>query len=184
MVALGRPGVTIVETARVLALMAEGWKDAPSPTGATLQLWDAMLKDLRYPVVVTAVKEAILVGTSWCPKIAEVRRRSTKIAQPDSKIPSTAEAWEATRRAIWRFYDDGQTGLAQLPPPVRKVAQAIGWSALCDEQSSILRAHFIRMYEAERVHAEEMMALPAWFVEEREALSIDAQGELGGGDCE
>ena len=184
MVANGRQIVTAEETARILALLAEGWRDAPSATGATFNLWEMMLKDLRYPVVVAAVKEAILVGTAWCPKIAEVRRRATKIAQPGAKVPSTAEAWEAVRRAIWRFYDDGLAGLAQLPAPVRRVAQAIGWSALCDEQSSILRAHFIRMYEAESVRAEEMMALPAWFVEELAALADADLGELGGGDCE
>lgn len=178
MVAIGRSGVTAEETAQVLALLAEGWKDAPAPTGFSFQLWTMMLKDLGYPLVLAAVKEAILVGTPWCPKLSEIRRRATKIAARHELVPSTAKAWEMVRKTIWRYWDDGIEGLRSLPDPVRRVASAIGWSALCDEEGAVLRAHFLRMYEAERVQAEERLAIPEWFNEECESLTA-GDDELG-----
>ncbi|MEI6309812.1 MAG: hypothetical protein WCP58_09245 [bacterium] len=171
------------ETGRFLALLAEGWRDAPDVSSAAFSLWQRTLTDVPYPLAEAAFEEALLVGAPFCPKPSEIRRRIVRLLHPDEEIPQAAQAWQMVRESIWKFWDDPDQGLASLPTPAPRVAKSIGWHALNNEESAVLRAHFLKMYEVERQRAIEEAALPASFKERRAAMRLQYAAGKGAGQA-
>jgi hypothetical protein len=63
---------------------------------------------------------------------------------------------EAIRR---HYVTDGEAALAELSPPTRRVAEAIGWRELYLADLDVLRGQFLRMYDrvAERERQEALL---------------------------
>ena len=176
----------------VLAFLAAAYPNA-NVTAATTAAYVKMLADLN-PRVLHAAAMQHVAESKFFPTVAELRERAQAIveASQGGRPPEPAEAWGqalAALRAFSPHYDPPEKiaeRTAHLHPLVRRAVEWVGgWKVLAEcrqDQVGVLRAHFMRAYEAARArHAEDCRLHP----QVRKAIAGLARALTdGGGDGE
>ena len=134
----------------VVAILAYITATYPNLTAsaATVTAWHDLLADLPAPAVYAAVKRVLQTQTgAWWPDIGTIRRWALAFA--GTAVPSADAAWAAVQAAVDRYgYYQPDAALASLPPTVAQVARGLGWDQICLGDPGVVRAHFLRLYEA------------------------------------
>lgn len=181
--------MTAAQTARLLAVLTAAYPASKIRADQhTVALWQEMLGDLPEALVLAAAKRLIAISP-YPPAIADVRRSAAEGLQEASGQPEADQAWTMLARAISRYgFYEGEAALRSLPEQVRRAAQRFGWRELClselDHQA-VLRAQFIKTYEAERERERNEVRLPAGIKKRLRALAGQAGGlYLEGGEAD
>lgn len=128
---------------------------------ATIEVYYDMLKDLDYELVMAAVKKVIASDEyPVLPTVGKIRKAAHDLCNMD-KV-SAPEAWGIVVKAIRKHgYVSEAEALASMPPEVAETVRFIGWRDLClSEKPDVVRAQFMRMYEAHEKRKEELDMLP------------------------
>lgn len=151
---------TMVILAAIKAAYPNAFKDIDAET--TVNVWHRQLSDLNTRLVAAAV-DALINTNKFPPAISEIRERVYQITHPGEL--SADEAWGMTLEAVKNYGHYRQTeGLASLPERVRKVAEWMGWDALCmaeTDKIGVERGQFIKLYNARSEREKEHEMLPA-----------------------
>lgn len=141
-------------------------KDESSAT-----VWYAMLKDLTYEQVVTAVQKHAMTN-KWTPSIAELREQVVDIQADGS---DWSDGWQEVLTAVRRFgYSDEAGAMESMSPMTREVVKRLGWMQICgSEQDDLtaIRANFRMIYEQKKNKAKEEAQLPIGFMEKAKSLT-------------
>ena len=157
--------MTIKETGQLLAIIKEAhpnvFKSQQDPA-ATIKVWHSMIGDMNAELALSAV-QAHISTSPYPPTIADIRSNAYKITHPDEL--SADEAWGLALDAIKIYGHYRQIeGLASLPPKVRKIADMMGWDALCMaevDKIGVERGQFTKYYNAQETREKEQDMLPA-----------------------
>lgn len=145
----------------------------------TAELWARMLSDVPYEVAEKALMK-VLATARYFPTVAEMREAAAQITNP--ALPSWVEAWGEVAKAVRVYgWPRPAEALASLSPLARRVAEAIGWEALCaSEEPDVIRGQFRRMYEDLAGRQEADQVLPPAVKQEIAALAdrMDMQRQL------
>ncbi|HHY95889.1 MAG TPA: hypothetical protein GX513_12915 [Firmicutes bacterium] len=147
------------ETVQLLAFITAFYPDWKL-TEATIEAWHEMLHDLEFDVVKTAIKR-VISRKRFLPTVAEIREETANLLQPE--IMSGEEAWAIVANAVREYgYYREMDAREQMPALVEKAVKAIGWDEIClSEEPGVVRAHFMRLYEAMARREREEITLPA-----------------------
>ena len=142
------------ETAAICAILASAFP-ALTMTAETVEMWNAMLGDLEYGLVLRAVQDWVLTEERY-PTIAGIRRQCGGLY--GALAPSPSEAWAEVTEIAERY------GIyqAELRPRwshdlIRQTVKTIGYYHICQTDNIIAtRSQFIKMYAeiSERANAE------------------------------
>jgi len=148
------------EVARCLAYIAAA---VPTVTIApeTVRVWADLLADIPAEVGYAAVRRVLATQEgAWLPAVGAIRRAALALSTPP--VPTAEQAWGQVTAAVrdWGYYAPAEA-LAALDPPVRAVAQALGWDAICQGDPDVVRGQFTRLYAAAVAREAEAAALPA-----------------------
>ncbi len=145
------------ETAKLLAVLAAAFPRF-EVDDLKVQVWHEMLGDLDYDVANIAIKKIIILNT-FPPAIAEVRRATAELMNPDRV--TKPEAWGEVIRAIRDYgYYREKEAMASMSPITAQVVRYLGWREIClSEEPEILRAHFLKMYEQVAAREQEKQLL-------------------------
>lgn len=170
--------MTRAEAARLLAWVAANHPQMQErDLRPTAELWCRMLADIPYELAERAVAKILATNRFW-PSVAEVREAALELS--GTRIPTAAEAWGEVRAAIgaYGYYRPGEA-MASLSPAVRQAVSHLGWSSVCQEDESIIRAHFLRTYEACARREQELAVVPP---DVREMLQAAVRPAITGGE--
>ncbi|MCX5971314.1 MAG: replicative helicase loader/inhibitor [Coprothermobacterota bacterium] len=157
------------ETKAILALCSEIWANVSSPNAARLAIWQEMLADLPFELVKRAIKQLAYASASpFIPPISEIRRTVAEMTGP--VYPTPAEAYGQIHQAVNRADWDETEIKEHVHPLVWRVYQWIGAYDYRMASSDIIRAQFMRMYQAELTRALEHDRIPEAFHRQTEAL--------------
>lgn len=117
----------------------------------TAALWAKMLADVPYEVGEKALIY-VLTTAKYFPTVAEIREAVVKVSAPE--MPTPLEAWAIARKIAEKYSPaymregDYEKAMRELPAPIRKVVQSIGWREFCfgDE---FIQNRFFKAYEIE-----------------------------------
>jgi hypothetical protein len=126
----------------------------------TVRVWHDLLGDLPRDVAFAAVRRVLMTQRgSWLPAPGEIR--AAAVALQSAPVPSADAAWGQVMAAVrqWGYYEPARA-LAALDPPVRAVAEAIGWDALCQGDPDVVRGQFVRLYAEAVAQAQAVAPLP------------------------
>jgi hypothetical protein len=168
--------MTIKDTGEMLAIIKEAYpnffKDQSDP-GPTVKVWHSFLSDLGAELALMAIRSHISTS-KFPPTIAEIRHQAYQITAGERLTAD--EAWGLTIKAVQRFgHYQVIDGLLSLPPKVRKIAQSMGWDALCManlDTIGVERGQFIKLYNSSMERDEERNMIP-----ERLLEMIDQMGQ-------
>jgi hypothetical protein len=130
-------------------------------TKESLRVYFDSLQDLPAEALMVAAKRAVLESEYHVfPTVAQLRKLAVESMQPPAML--AMEAWGLVQQAVVRYgYYKQQQALASLPEPVRTVAERFGFQTFCDSSSQeILRAQFVKAFDAEQTHRRERALLP------------------------
>jgi len=124
-------------------------------------VWTDLLGDLPTDVARAAVRRVLMEQTgAWWPTPGAIRHAAAQLMQPAR--PSVEAAWGQVQGAVRRYgYYQPDAALATLDPPVRAVAEALGWEAICLGDPDVLRGQFARYYAAAAEGVDRARRLPA-----------------------
>ncbi len=115
----------------------------------TAEVYYDLLGDLPVPVLQSAAKQACLENTSgFFPPVGVLRRLAVRITSGNEI--TWGEAWELGLRAVRRFGDKREAGLASLPLLVRQAVKCFGWQALGDvrnDEIEYAREQFRKLFD-------------------------------------
>jgi hypothetical protein len=151
--------MTRSECAKLLAYAAAAVPQARVPA-QTAEVWWDLLGDLPYAVAVQALRRVLAEqrGT-WWPAIGDIRAAAQELLDPGR--PSVEQAWGQVQAAVRQYgYYQPDAALAHLDLPVRAVAEALGWEAICLGDPDVLRGQFARYYTAHTTQADRARRLP------------------------
>lgn len=122
--------------APAIAALAVMWPEKFSDQKA--EMYGRMLSDLEPGAVIRAV-ERLVKGSEFLPKVATIRR---EVAEESLSLPSAEEAWDIVQHGDVR----------RSIPEIRAACDAVGGrrAILLTENLSIVRAQFLKSYEARR----------------------------------
>lgn len=125
-------------TSLAVAILRDAYPRADFPE-RTAVLYGSMLADMDDGQVVAAVHRLVRRST-FLPTIAEIRR---EVVESMLCLPSPQEAWEMVNRPETEGH---------LPTTVLATLQALGgrYTIRVSDQPSVIRAQFLRDYEARR----------------------------------
>jgi hypothetical protein len=126
-----------------------------SDTAQTL-MWHELLGDLPFDALKAALSRHA-ASSPFPPSISELRAAVT----PQGISPD--EAWGIVMKAIRTHgYYAQLEARDSMPPEVWQTVDRIGWRELCDcENLDVIRAQFMRMYDAQSKRSKERAVLPA-----------------------
>lgn len=158
--------MTREETAKLLALIGAAHPRAAKelPAGSALQAtvlaWTELLSDLDYPTAKAATLRVLReMDFPGLPAPGLIAQAAAELARP--RDPDPDEAWALVAAAMRRFgWMDPHGAYATLPPLVVEVARGIGWRALCEGTTDIMRGQFRRAYETALARTRQQAALP------------------------
>ena len=147
------------EVAELLTLIVMTYPNLKMGTGETKELtkaWYALLGDLDFRLakaaVVRILREQVIPSL---PTPGKIRRAAVALCV---KLPSETEALQELYAAVKfqttqnedGYYPGRFRGLDLLSPLVRKVAEALGWKTICDNDApEVMRGLFRKLYAAE-----------------------------------
>ena len=132
------------------------------PSKSTIEVYYDLLKDLDYDLAFAAVKKVIASDEyPVLPTVGKIRKAAHDLCTMDRL--SAPEAWGVVLKAIRKHgYFSEAEALDSMPKEVAETVRFIGWRDLClSEKPDVVRAQFMRMYEAHEKRKEEMNLLPA-----------------------
>lgn len=136
--------MTPAETAQALAVLGAAFPHI-SITPQTVEVYHQALADIDGQLCRDAIRDLLLTVDRW-PAPATIRRH---IAQRSGALaPDPGTAWGQVLDEARRV------GHLELPdfshPAVSRTVKLLGWRNICTSESSdTLRAHFLRVYEAQ-----------------------------------
>lgn len=129
-------------------------------TVLTARIYFDMLRDLPFPILVQAAKQALLSHQyATLPSIAVIRREAMTLMRQE---PTPLEAWQVVCQVAARFglhrSAEAQSWLARhVSPVVAEAARSFGWRRICDstpgEAGTVCaqwRDHFSAIVERQR----------------------------------
>ena len=168
--------MTKQEAARLLVWVAANFPQAQErDLRPTAELWHRMLADIPFELAERAVVRVLATNRFW-PTVAEVRQAAMELS--GLRIPTAAEAWGEISKAAMTYGNyRTREALESLSPVVRQTAQYLGWASICQDDESVIRAHFLRTYEACAKREQEAAVLPP---DIREMLSATVRPAISG----
>ena len=131
------------------------------PSKSTIEVYYDLLKDLDYDLAFAAVKKVIASDEyPVLPTVGKIRKAAHDLCTMDRL--SAPEAWGIVVKAIRKYgYCSEAEALASMPKEVAETVKFIGWRELClSEKPDVIRAQFMRMYEAVEARQKERELLP------------------------
>lgn len=167
--------MTRKDVAALLALAA-GTTPNIQPTKQTAEAWFFLLGDLDPDVANTALQRVLMRQTiPALPTPGSIRQEAARVTDPG--VPDADEAWAEVIRKVRSC---GHWGSPEWSHPL--VAQAvgtIGWLDICAaEEGGVVRAHFLRVYEAIHRRRRDELTMP-----ERLRLGAPEQRALADGQA-
>lgn len=118
----------------------------PDQLAAMIDIYHRTLYDIDAHLLEAAVMQHI-TNSKWFPTVAELREAALSIVHFSDF--SAEEAWLEVKQAIRNI---GYYGVPQFSAVrIKQTVAAFGWRELCGydiEQEGIIRAHFMRIYNA------------------------------------
>lgn len=154
------------------------------PDQDAFNMWYALLGDLPYEVLGTAIKKYMLTN-KFPPTVAELRELATNIVSGD---PLTwGESWERALNAVRRYGSYNKVeALESLDPLTRKCVESIGYMDMCmSENIMVERAHFQRIFEVFQKREQTNKQMPLQLqqaIQNMQLKSMDALMIEGGKD--
>lgn len=133
----------------------EAFRNADMPM---VNAWLAMLKDLPFDAVCTAVK-AHTAQCPFSPSIADIRKQVVNLSENRMQ---GAEAWGFVIDAVRRFgYLQQGKAEESMPADVWKFTKRFGYKDICmTENIDVVRGQFIRAWDNESQAKADTMQLP------------------------
>lgn len=129
------------------------------PDADSVKIWYALLKDIPYKVMNTALQKYIMTER-FAPTVADLRKMCVDISE--GSLPDWSEGWEQVLRSIRNYgYYREDEALASLDDLTRTCVQRMGFRNICmTENINVERANFRMIYEqmANRRKVEEVLA--------------------------
>ena len=119
-------------------------------SGATVEAWWVLLRDLDAAVALAALRRVL--ATQEIPALptpGAIRKAASELTRP--RLPSPEEAWATVLEAVRQHghYDPPGGAWDFEHELVRRAVRAIGWDTIClSEGIGVERAHFMRTYAA------------------------------------
>lgn len=129
------------------------------PDGDSIKTWYALLKDIPYDVLNTAILKYAVINP-FPPTVAELRTLAAEICNGPEK--DWGEAWKEATDAIRKYgYYNPAQALGSLNSLTRTCVERIGWESLCkSENPAADRANFRMIYETEIARKKENDKMP------------------------
>lgn len=144
--------------------------------GPTAELWYRMLADVPYELAERALLK-VLATVKYFPTIAEVREAVAELLEPDQLSP--IEAWGLVLQAVRKYgWNRQEEALKSLPEPVARVVRMLGWQDICGStEIDVVRAHFLKAYEAQMRREKERLQVPDKLVQlpEKKRLALEGR---------
>jgi len=158
--------VTELETAKIIALMREFYKDSESTTiQAKVRAWHMLLRNYDYSVAEAAVMSlASDYKNEFMPAPGRLIERIKLIGSSNSL--SAQDAWSLVSRAV--AHTDWFNPSKQFDALPEDVRRAVGspqvlkeWGMVdVDTFNTVIYSNFLRAYETQRKRAEALGAIP------------------------
>lgn len=143
--------MTMNEVMRFLTIVASSYPQYTKQIQQNLEnmsiVWGAFLAEIPFETAIVVLQH-LIPKSPYPPTVYDFRRELLKLVEDE--VPDAAEAWGRVMNAV-RFYGvyRADEALESLDEATRKVVKAIGWREIClAEDLSVIRAHFIKLYEA------------------------------------
>lgn len=167
------PRLSRTDFAAVMAYLAAGMgKPVPAETA---EVYYDLLGDLPLPALQAAARLVLLQHHyATFPPVALLRQEAVKVMAGAEGVMAGAEAWEIVRRLIARYgWSGGRQAFEQMPPLVRRAADCLGWTEMCDStQPEVCRVQFMRAFDAIAAGQRREAMLPAPLRESIAALGF------------
>lgn len=148
---------------------------------ATLDAYFSMLKDLPADLVMAAARKVIASDEyPTLPTVGKLRKAAQELCHI-GKL-SAPEAWGEALKAVRRHGYCGEAeAMKELPENIAAVVEMMGWQEIChSEKADVLRAQFMRMYDAVEVRKKEIELLPE---DVRQLIGGIGKKMIGDGSC-
>lgn len=134
-------------------------KDNVLPDIDSVKIFYAMLMDIPYDTLVSALKRYVMTN-KYPPTVADLRATAAEATRPVSEDWSAA--WEKVRKAIRYFgYYRENEALESLDEPIRTIVKRLGYQELClTDNMAVDRANFRKIYEQMQAQENERAKLP------------------------
>lgn len=157
--------MTRANISKLLSLLATAYPNTRiDASQMTINLWQEMLADMPDALVVAATKRLIAVSP-YPPAISDIRKQAVEAMAAANGVMDGQSAWGVAIKAIHQYgYYNESEALASMSPEVRRVVERFGWRELCTSdvgQASIIRAQFIKAYDAIINRRKEDAQIPA-----------------------
>ena len=129
------------------------------PDGDAMNVWYALLKDLDYRVVQTAVQKYMLTQKTP-PVIADIRELCASVTMGEK--PLWSDGWEEVMRAIRRYgsYNE-EKAMEEMTDITKQCVKRLGYQNLCRSVDiSIDRANFRMIFEQIANREQERKKIP------------------------
>lgn len=160
--------MTREETTSILSIIKAAYPRSyahmkSADAAAVLNLWAMQFKDDDYSLVSAAVQAYISSNTSgFEPSPGQIREKMRLLSSP--KRMTAAEAWNIVLQAAKKAYYKPAPAFKSLPPQLQII---IGnWESLesieraAGTDLEVKKSNFIRLYNEQSAHDEELAALP------------------------
>ena len=143
--------------------------------------WTDIFANDEYNLVSMALTACIRENkTGFAPSIGEISQKMRLISAPERM--TAAEAWTLLDKAAQNSQYDFRKEFDKLPPVIQKfVGQPIAlrdYSNMSAEKfDTVVRSHFLRYYNEQIAHDEELAALPETAKQYRMMLSQSSEDE-------
>jgi hypothetical protein len=141
--------MTMEETAKLITYISTIWpktfQGIKGGEAAVVKTWADLLEDIPAGAALAAVR-AHATTSDWAPSIKNIREAYMMTDGGQTWLQCYQNIMTAVRRFGWYNREDG---LDSLDPMARKIADGIGWKALCESDSgdAAIRAHIMKSFE-------------------------------------
>ena len=132
-------------------------------TKEAIALYTRIFADIPDDVLEAAALDICSRPGAFFPSAGDWRQTALDLMLAKSGIPLAIEAWEEARRVVgncgeYWLYQQGQRLPEYSHPLIEKTVSAIGYRNILEpENEEVLRAQFIKAYEAFRVRTDDSM---------------------------
>ncbi len=149
---------------KLMAIMSANYSNYRL-TKEAVALYARVLQDIPGDVLEAAALDICSKPGAFFPSAGDWRSAALDILQHKSGIPLAIEAWEEARREVGRcgeywLYQQGQRLPEYSHPLIEKTVAAIGYRNILEpDNEEVLRAQFIKAYEALRGRNDESLRM-------------------------
>lgn len=134
-----------------IGILAGAYRNFEIKDKISFDIWFEVLRDIDFEDVKLALYKHIS-ESEYPPTVASIRKAVVSIKRPEIDALSPASAWDEVKMAIRRFgYTNESEAVASLSEIPRKIVLSMGYRTLCMSENEMAdRAHFIKMFDAEK----------------------------------